>query len=233
MRKLFAAATALCVSATSLNAQWSQVGGDYQMQFDFRTTAALSCMKEIYNSQPCTSDGTTVTQWNGGAFATVSFTGVTGATTASGYANGPIRVGTLNVRYGGSGAFTWPSMVAPGIGSFAMFVTLQTLNAPNAAWSRIRFQFMQISPSLIRAYLGEAQSNYISLAIPHPQPFATTYRDLVFDNFNMPHIDKLTDADYDIYATSVSVIPEPSTYALTAFGLAAIAFMARRKRNYI
>ena len=232
MRGLLAAATALCISASGAEAQWAQIsGGDYGMNFDFQTSASLSCIKEIYNTQSCTSDGATVTQWNGGAFAQVSFTGVTSSAFASNRASGPIGLGTLSVRYGGTGAFSWPSMVAPGIGSFDLYLTLQTLNAPNTGWSRIRFQFMQISPSLMRAYLGEAQSNYIMLDLPHPQPSHLTYREVVFDNLNLPHIDQLVDADYDIDAASVSVIPEPSSYALMALGLGAIGIVSRRRKN--
>jgi PEP-CTERM motif len=227
-----AALLALGLSAHSAHAQWVPIGGgDFGVNFEFQSSATFSCIKQHYATQPCTSFGTSLVQWNGDAFAELSFTGVTANALATNKASSPIYVGDLNVRYGGTGSFTWPAMVAPGIGSFAMFLRLQTINAPFTSTGRIQFQFMQVTPTLVGAYLGEAHANFLELGLPYPQPSHLNYHGLVFDAFNMPHIDQTDDADYQIFATSVSVIPEPSTYALLSVGLGMFAVAAKRRRK--
>jgi|GEM_PF-2578743 len=231
MRILLTALTALCVSATTAYGQWSQVGGDFEVTFDYKTTGSFGCILQHYAVERCESVGTTMKVWHHDAFAAFSFTGLTGTMTAANHGVGPIHFGTMHVRIGGAGPFTWPTMVAKTIPSFAMNVQLHTLNAPFNQTTGIGFKYLWGSPSFMHAFLGEGRGNYASMGLPSPQPSFLNYREVVFDNFLMPHIGTATDGDYEVYASTVSLIPEPTTYALTALGLVVVGMVARRRNR--
>jgi hypothetical protein len=170
-----------------------------------------------------------MTVWNGDAFAKLTFTGVTGSVTASNQSVGPIDMGTLHVRTGGTGTFMWPGMIAPTIGSFFVSVLVETINAPNSSSGGIGLKFLRTSPTSMQGYLGEGRSNHVLLGLPYQQPSFLNYKEVVFGTFNLPVLSE-GDADYQIYAEAVSIIPEPATYALMALGLAAVGVAARRRK---
>lgn len=227
MRFQFAAGLfAFCALAAPASAQWAADGDDFSYTFGYQVTGGLGCATN-YVAQPCVTDAGGITLYNGDAFARITYTGVSGVATAANHRIGPVSFGTLHVAFGGTTVFTWPKMIAQ-TASFGLGLTFTPLGVVNPVQGHHSRGFIWTSPTNMASFFGERYSPYLfpDLGAP-PHPLGHSYQ-VVFSEFNHPQLDATTPGDYDLTAT-VSLIPEPSTWAMMALGLAAVGVGARKR----
>lgn len=215
-----------CALSVPASAQWAADGDDFSYTFGYQVTGSLACATN-YRAQPCLTDAGGITLYNGDAFARITYTGVSGIATAANHRTGPVSFGTLHVAFGGTTVFTWPKMIAQ-TASFGLGLTFTPLGVPSPVPGFNNRGFIWTSPTNMASFFGELYSPFIfpNLGAP-PHPLGHSYS-VVFSEFNHPQLDATAPGDYDLTAT-VSLIPEPTTWAMMALGLAVIGVGVRKR----
>lgn len=227
IRKIAAMLVAFAVCSGSIQAQWRVNGRGVDVSYNYSVTGSLSC-NYAYILQPCVNNANGITLHNGSAFATITYTGYTGSLTAANFGTPAISFGTLHVAVGGTGPFTWSPMIARNA-SFFMDLSF-TPQFPGAGTSTNRRGFIYQSPNNMASFFGEQYRSYMNVGLPSSNgALYTNYHAVVFD-FNNPQLASGADGDYDLSA-QISLIPEPSTYAMMLAGLAALGIVSVRRRK--
>lgn len=174
----------------------------------------------------CDVIGNTLRLGNNGAFLTLEFIGRTQSLT-TGPARQATTLGTLVTTVSGTGPFVFPAAPNPNALSFAFFLDIR--NGAGLTQSRgFGYLLLRTPSSALPVGCCEDYQTYVSFDVP--RPFGNfTYHSAQFNGFTDPRL-LATNASIDITVTH-GLVPEPSTYALTAAGLLGVLAAARRARR--
>lgn len=230
--RVVAASCALAAGATLLYAspaaaEWTTLpNGELGYAFTYSTTGTFTCSTGNIAIGTCVTTGSTVVLDRDGATMTLSFAGASNALIASTMAQ-PASLGTLTVTIGGTQPFAPPEMFS----SVAILTRLNVALATDIAGSPVHGFCRPFSPraaGLAPYGMEYGCSDHIVYTIERaPAPY--TYGQLVFDHIPFDNI-RYEDATYE-FTSTVGVIPEPTTVALTATGLLLVMGAASRRRH--
>ena len=215
----------LVLAALPAGAQgWSQLpNGEFGYTVSYSTSAVFSCLTTYLAVGTCTASGNSVTLGRADATMTLTFTGVSDEVTATNVLQ-QASLGTITTSFTGASPFLPPEMLATPAALVRFDGSFLSTSPTTASRSFGGF----LSPrSFGLITFGRASVFAISVT---PPPAHTTYDLVVFDDIANPTIRYDTPRVFG-FTTAVSVVPEPSTWALTATGLAAVGLLAGRRRR--
>ncbi|MEQ1693455.1 MAG: PEP-CTERM sorting domain-containing protein [Gemmatimonas sp.] len=222
----FVMALALITAAWhDAEAQWGQLpSGEWGLTFDYAVTGTFICPIAMYvPGAVCTTAANTIRFTTGASWGEMRFDGQVSRVTASAIST-LVTIGQISTSTGGMSPFAWPKPI-PQIPLFLM--TLRINGAGNGAprgW--IRSSDSSLQPACPE---GCVDFSFVDLSgqnttppLPHLSGFP------LFNNISMSSVD-FYNSPTTLVTSEVGLVPEPSTYALMAFGLGVLGVVARRR----
>ena len=228
MKKFLLAISLLCAPVVS-QAQWSVLpNGEYSYAFDYSTNASFACgAATALGTGSCAISAHAVTITSGTATATVSFNGTSGSTSATNVQAGGVNIGSISISYGGVGMFFWPTPVSQGY-AFRMDLAVTETGSINSVGIMSRgYSFVSPTNAIYNCCSG--YDTFLALAVGNKPPSLGPV-EIIMEKFSNPVLAVGGPTSLPISA-SIELVPEPSTYALIAFGLIGIGALKRRIRR--
>jgi hypothetical protein len=196
----------------------------------YTTSATASCLNPEYLAagMSCVASGNAITLGNNGAFLTLTFAGSTQNITATN-ALTPVTLGSITQAFSGVGPFEFPRP-RPGLNPFFGFDVRVAQTSPAVASSRfsLGYQLPQTpQSSLPHLFLFGTSGFALFPVTPPPPPFR--YVNVSLGGFG--DMTLRTDGSPVVLAARVSLVPEPSTFALAGVGACAVVLAARRRER--
>jgi hypothetical protein len=229
MRLRSAPAAALAVACTlaapAAGAQGWAVQPDGRPTYTdtYTTTGVFFCAAPLVLGASCEASGNTLRLGSNGAFVTYQFNGLTQAVAAT---NQPQRVafGTLVTTPSGAGGFTFPTTQMVNATAFSFRLGMR--NSAGTELIAKRDYVVRGAPTEQPTSCCPDDLSAFIVQLPRA-PGPITYPSVVFSNFTDLRLVS-TPESRDISA-QVGLVPEPSTFALGAAGLALVGAAARRR----
>lgn len=225
----FAAIALAClVPATAARADgWALLpNGEWGFSQLVSTSGFFACVNSQYYlpGGSCTASGNTLTLTSGSSTMTVTFTGSIQTVLATGSRDTDLVMGTLTKTFTG-GPFTIPPMASRVAELFNLRIVLDGSTGTRGA---MQSGYTSEAGTYLPYNCCENYPTYTALGLG-PRPPGITYTLAVFDTFAGRDI--RFDTTPNTITARVGLVPEPSTYALFAAGLAMLAVVRRTRRQ--
>jgi hypothetical protein len=196
----------------------------------YATTATAACLNPEYlgAGMSCTASGNAITLGNNGAFLTLTFAGLTQNITATNELT-PVTLGSIAQSFSGVGPFEFPRP-RPGLNPFFGFSVRVAETAPAAGSSAffLGYQLPQSPQQSLPHLFLFGTSGFAAFPVtPPPPPFR--YTNVVLGGFG--DMTLRTDGTPVVISARVSLVPEPSTFALAGIGACGVALATRRRKR--
>ena len=236
MRVRTALLATLCATLAPLaaNAQpfgWSiQPNGEAQYTSLFSASGSFGCNSGNFRpGGSCVVSGNSLTLGNNGAFLTLSFAGISNQVVAASNVSQLVTFGVITKVFSGTGTFLFPQSVNANVPAFGFGLTVTSaIPGVGASTSSAFFNYaLDGRTTELSVNCCETDRDYVSYGFLQAPPAGFRYSALVADGFRRGLVIRTTDTATLAVAAQVGVVPEPSTFALGAAGLALVGVAAR------